>query len=71
MSGRVKLDIVANVPDRRRRDLDNILKSMLDALAGHIYQDDSQIVDLRIVRGEVVKGGSVVFWVEPGGKTGS
>jgi len=37
-------------PDRRRRDLDNLLKSVLDALehAG-VYADDSQ-VDLLVVR---------------------
>lgn len=65
LTGKLKIDIVANVPDRRRRDLDNILKALLDSLAGHVYEDDSQIVDLRIARGEVIKGGSIVFWVEP------
>lgn len=35
-------------PDNRRRDLDNVLKSMFDALQhGGAYKDDSQI--LRIV----------------------
>lgn len=47
-------------PDRRRRDLDNLLKAMLDALehAG-VYRDDSQIYSLMVFRGEVVKGGRV------------
>jgi crossover junction endodeoxyribonuclease RusA len=36
-------------PDRRRRDLDNLLKATLDGLAhAGVYEDDSQIVDLRI-----------------------
>jgi crossover junction endodeoxyribonuclease RusA len=40
-------------PDKRRRDLDNIPKGILDSLqrAG-VYHDDSQIDDLRIVRGQ-------------------
>lgn len=46
--------------DRRRRDLDNVLKPLLDALqkAG-VFKDDEQIDDLRIHRGPVVPGGRV------------
>lgn len=38
-------------PDRRKRDIDNVLKSLLDALqhAG-VYDDDSQIDRLEIAR---------------------
>ena len=48
--GRIALAMDAFPPDRRRRDLDNIQKPVLDALehAG-IYADDSQI-DLLITR---------------------
>jgi len=47
-------------PDRRRRDLDNIKKALLDALThAGVYQDDCLIDDLRSVRGPVVKGGLV------------
>jgi len=48
--GRVALAMDAFPPDRRRRDLDNLLKPSLDALqhAG-VYEDDSQI-DLLVVR---------------------
>ena len=47
--GHVRLAIVAWMPDARRRDLDNLLKAPLDALAhAGYYDDDSQIVDLRI-----------------------
>ena len=58
--GRINASFTAHPPDRRRRDLDNLLKAMLDALehAG-VYHDDSQIDSLTIDRGEIVRGGSV------------
>lgn len=48
--GRIALAMDAFPPDRRRRDLDNIQKPVLDALqhAG-VYDDDSQI-DLLVTR---------------------
>jgi len=47
-------------PDRRKRDLDNVPKAVLDALThAGIYTDDSQIDDLRIRRRPVVKGGRI------------
>ena len=48
--GRIALCMDAFPPDKRRRDLDNIQKPVLDALehAG-VYEDDSQI-DLLITR---------------------
>jgi len=48
--GRIALAMDAFPPDRRRRDLDNIQKPVLDALqhAG-VYEDDSQI-DLLVTR---------------------
>lgn len=57
--------IIANVPDRRVRDLDNINKALLDAIshAKVVWKDDYNIDDLRIVRGEVAKGGNVEVFV--------
>ena len=48
-------------PDRRRRDLDNILKALLDALqhAGAL-EDDSQLDQILLVRKGVVAEGKVV-----------
>jgi Holliday junction resolvase RusA-like endonuclease len=49
--GRHKLTMVidASMPDARRRDLDNLLKAAQDAMqAARVYEDDSQIIDLRI-----------------------
>lgn len=40
-------------PNRRRRDLDNVSKSLLDGItkARAVWADDSQVSDLRILRG--------------------
>lgn len=56
--GRIALAMDAFPPDRRRRDLDNIQKPVLDALehAG-VYEDDSQIDLLLTRRRQVVSGG--------------
>lgn len=63
LKGRLRVSVTAFPPDRRRRDLDNILKALLDAL-GHVglYLDDSQIDRLEVVRTGL--GGVVVVKVE-------
>lgn len=62
--GRLAVEVEARPPDRRTRDLDNLLKGLLDA-AGQagLFADDSQIDDLRIRRGEVVEGGCICMRV--------
>lgn len=59
-AGPLGCDIVAFPPDRRKRDLDNILKATLDAMehAG-VYRDDSQIKRLSLCWGERRQGGSL------------
>ena len=56
--GRIALFMDAYPPDRRKRDLDNLLKPSLDSFqhAG-VYEDDSQIDILLTRRREVVPGG--------------
>lgn len=62
--GRLRVEITAIPPDKRSRDLDNILKSLLDSLTHcAAWDDDSQIDDLRIVREPSEKGGSVVVCI--------
>ncbi len=66
LDGRLDVSIVASPPDRRRRDLDNLLKGTLDSLAhGRAYHDDSQIDRLEIWRGAVVPNGHVAVRISP------
>jgi crossover junction endodeoxyribonuclease RusA len=68
---RVAVVIEAYPPTRREVDLDNRLKPTLDALddAG-MFDDDSQIDDLRIVRGPVVAGGKLIVTLSSLGADG-
>lgn len=64
VNGALAVRVTVHPPDRRRRDLDDTMKALLDALAhGGAYEDDSQIDRLEIVRGEVVAGGKVVVQI--------
>ncbi len=60
--GRIALMMDAFPPDRRRRDLDNLLKCTQDSLAhAGVFEDDSQIDLLAVRRCEVVRNGTVVI----------
>jgi hypothetical protein len=66
IAGRLAVTIDVHPPDRRRRDLDNALKALLDALQhGGAYHDDAQIDDLHIRRGACVSGGRVCVRLVP------
>jgi len=57
-TGRLYVRIVAWPPDKRKRDLDNLFKSVLDSLTkAGVWLDDSQIDELSIYRGNI--GGMV------------
>lgn len=51
LTGALRVDIEAAAPDRRPRDLDNLLKVPLDALqAAGVYADDRQIAEPHVTR---------------------
>lgn len=55
--GKLKVQIEAWRPDNRRRDLDNLLKAVLDSLThAGVWEDDGNIVDLRIYWAESIGG---------------
>ena len=65
---RVSLEIYMFPPDRRKRDLDNICKALLDALThADVWEDDSLIDQLFIYRGERVESGSIVIKINEAG----
>jgi crossover junction endodeoxyribonuclease RusA len=52
--------IEASPPDRRKRDLDNLLKPVLDSLCEYgAITDDSHVDELLIRRCEVITGGMI------------
>ena len=58
LTGRLAMAIELYQPDKRRRDIDNVLKATLDALQhGGAYADDCQIDYLSVSREEVEKPG--------------
>lgn len=63
----IKVEIIAYRPDKRLRDLDNLLKAPLDALThAGIWKDDSLIHDLSIRWGIGIKGMLVVKITDKG-----
>ena len=55
LAGPVALTVTLVPGDRRRRDIDNVLKPLLDALThGGAWADDSQVKRLLVTMGEPV-----------------
>lgn len=46
----VEIEIEWTVGDRRRRDVDNILKGLLDELEGLVFENDAQVSKITIER---------------------
>jgi len=68
----IKVEIIAYRPDKRKRDLDNLLKGSLDSLTkAGVWEDDSLIQDLRIYWGDHIGGYLKVYIEEYHGPTQS
>jgi len=65
LAGSLAVDVEIHPPDRRRRDIDNVLKALLDALQhGGAYHDDNQIVGLSIHECCPIPGGKAIARIE-------
>jgi len=65
ISGRVRVGIQLHPPTRRRLDLDNRIKAVLDALThAAVWVDDEQVDVLQVERLEIRAGGLAVVEVE-------
>jgi crossover junction endodeoxyribonuclease RusA len=60
LEGRLCVHVALFPPDRRKRDIDNVLKPLLDACehAGCFSESDNQIDELHIIRQEVIPEGA-------------
>lgn len=64
--GQIPLSVTFHEPDKRLRDLDNLLsasKSAIDGIATALTVNDKNFSPLTIKRGDVVKGGQMVVEV--------
>lgn len=62
--GRLKIDVVLHPPTLHKRDIDNPIKALFDALVkAMVMEDDSQIDEFRVVRGKVRKLGLAVVTI--------
>ncbi len=65
---RILMEVVLFPPDKRKRDLDNTGKSLLDALVNaKLLIDDSQIDQLHFYRGAPVPNGRVFIRISDAG----
>jgi crossover junction endodeoxyribonuclease RusA len=64
LESRLEVVVILHPPDRRKRDIDNSMKALLDSMqAAGVYLDDSQIDRLAIERGEIKKGGAAIVTI--------
>lgn len=64
-SATISLEVDVYPPDKRKRDLSNILKVLEDSLMrGGCFDDDSQIALLLVKRCSIIKQGKIIVRIE-------
>jgi crossover junction endodeoxyribonuclease RusA len=57
----LSLEMDVYPPDKRKRDIDNLIKPGIDSLMNSgLFDDDSQIARLLVVRKHIIPGGEVI-----------
>ena len=65
MDCELQIEIACHMPDKRKRDLDNLLKPLLDVMTDNgVFKDDSQIADLRIYKTDYGEKGTVTIAIK-------
>lgn len=66
LNSRLSVSVILFAPDRRKRDLDNYCKCLLDSLTkAGLWLDDSLIDRLKVYRGERHENGLAYVRIEP------
>ena len=62
---KLKITMILQPRDKRKMDIDNRIKCVLDSLqdAG-VFDDDFHVDELHVMRGEQVKGGKLLLTIE-------
>lgn len=64
-SAPISLDIEVYPPDKRKRDLDNILKVLIDSLQkANVFDDDSQVSRLFVERRSIISQGQIIVRIQ-------
>lgn len=64
LTGRLAIFIAVHPASKRRCDLDNFCKAVFDALThAGVWEDDSQVDDMQVIRQEIIKGGRMVVLI--------
>jgi len=63
-SDRLHVTFKMHPPDKRKRDVANFEKVLVDCFSGFIFPDDEQIDHFEIKRGPVAKGGFMGVTIE-------
>lgn len=62
---KLKITMVISPRDKRKIDIDNRIKAVLDALQkADVFHDDFQVDHLEMIRGEIIKGGQLLVTIE-------
>ena len=64
LEGKLSIDIVFEMKGSRKRDIDNMMKSLLDSLEGRIFENDNQIYEMNIKKFENCKADQTIISIK-------